>query len=335
MPTRTKTFGASGKPDFKAISADYKESNDVEKSNPVQQGDSARVARTAGAPTSSGPTSRKMRGQRVGGLASNALTVIGYSVVAAALPTALLVEAAVDRAALAPKSSMSQRHRQATLEVRAGRQQKRHEADAAARALQSWTAKATTEARRVLKESWPGSEKVARHLIRLPDLDDTVLRYETDPSFVSDIAERIHTNKKSNMMDMLLADWRVKNRRIEHSRSAPMLAGDVPTKSTGKPACHEVGLCLCDDDGGAVYRMRCSFVRIMRAQLKNGTRERDLLKEGFVVAVVRGVRQGGHSEFEYALLEFSGAPADPLGETGYWLCGFTHLSPVSPSVLCH
>jgi hypothetical protein len=330
---RRKTIGTAGKPDFGTLALDYKDLNAVEKANLVQQGDSGRVARSAGAPTTFGPSSKQMMKQRADGLASDALAVAGYSVAAAAMPTGLVVEAAVDRAALAPNSSMSQMYRQANLEVRAVRQQKRREADAAARALQSWTAKATSEARRVLKDAWPGSEKVSRHLILLPDLDDTVLRYELDPSFVGDIAERIQTNKASNMMDMLLADWRVKNRRIEHSRSAPIVADDVPTTSKGKPACHEVGLCLCDDDGDAVYRMRSSFVRIMRAQLKVGTRERDLLREGFVVAVVRGVRQGPKNEFEHALCELSGAPVDPLNETGYWHCGFTHLSPFTPTFL--
>ena len=163
MFIRRKTIGTAGKPDFGTLALDYKDLNAVEKANLVQQGDSGRVARSAVAPATFGPTSKKMMKQRAGGLASDALAVVGYSVAAAAMPTGLVVVAAVERAALAPNSSMSQMYRQASLEVSAARQQKRREAVAAARALQSWAVKATSEANRVPRDEWLGSGKVSSH----------------------------------------------------------------------------------------------------------------------------------------------------------------------------
>ena len=330
---RQQTLGLNVKPDFASIARQYKALPLPERQNLKLMGDMARAGRARGASNSFGPTSKQVQRTHRDRVATQAV-VVRQDKTNSEQSRIDVVASAVQRATAMPGRSLAEMYKQASLEVRAVRRQERLDKDASERALQDWVTKATDRARSLMRDHFPGSEQIRRHLVAVPDLDDVVLRYQIDPTHICEKAKVLENHNASNMKHMLLADWSAKNRQIDHNSACAISEPSAEErKRMRKPACHEVGICLCDKEGDAIYRMRCSLLRVLRSRVRQNTYERQLLREGFLVACLRGARPGPANDFEAALSEIIGGPTEALDTTLYWHLGFVNLSPVVPTFL--
>ena len=331
---RRETLGTGRRPDFARLSEKYHALDAEQLASLHDTGALGRQARMLGGAHTFGLTTRQATRRQQAAQASHAA---GLQVVAAEsdvteLSRADVIATAVKRAANTPGRSLIDMHRQAAMEVRAVMQRRAEGRRADETRLREWQSEATARGRKLVSNLLPGSDAVACfHLVAVPDLDDTVLRYEVNADQVLKIWDALDWDRgrKANFLDALEVDWSAaKSRQILHSRAAPIIGERPPParQAAVPPECHSLGICVCCEEGRKLWKLRCSFLATMRAIFRHGSWQRDLLVNGFVVACLRGTRAGPENEFEAALFEATGV-AEALDKRLFWHVGFANLSP--------
>lgn len=134
---------------------------------------------------------------------------------------------------------------------------------------------------------------------------------------------------RSNFAKALLLDWTAKAMPIM-SKDCEFIRDDKKRKKPNElPPCHELGYCICCEEGMKVYRLRMRFHVCMKKVFPQGSDDRLMLADAFVVSKLVGTRaaQPATTRLQESLNAARGISGEAVHVEMYWSHGTQSFSP--------
>ena len=131
---------------------------------------------------------------------------------------------------------------------------------------------------------------------------------------------------RTNVSNCLALDWDGKHHPIMHDECPP-LKDKKKTRARKRPACHEVGVCLCSPSGLQLWLIRTSWNKLIASRFKRKSVARGLLSSMGIVVRLRGTRAGLEDPWAIEAAKVTGRPWASVDVDIWWHIGWHQFSP--------